>query len=90
MGRLIKRWLPDGPYLAGQRWCPRQNPVARLNHPRRTAANTRLALSTTAAIGAPYRSLGRSGSAALRDLHLQFGCSLGTKHLAYVDRKISS
>jgi hypothetical protein len=90
MGRLIKHWLPDGPYLAGRRWFPRQNPAARLYHPHRTTANTRLALSTTAATAAAYRSLGQSGSAALYDLHLQFGCSLGTKHLAYVDRKISS
>ena len=90
MGRLFEHWLPDHPYLAGRLWFPLQCLVARLYHPHRTTANTRLTLSTSAPAIESDRGLGQSGSAALHDLHLQFGCTLGTTHLAYVDRKISS
>jgi hypothetical protein len=90
MGRLFEHRLPDHPDLTGRLWFPLQCLVSRLYHPHRTTANTRLTLSPSAPAVESDRGLGQSGSAALPDVHLQSGCTLGTTHLAYVDRKISS
>jgi hypothetical protein len=77
MRRLLERWLPGDSYLALRLWFPQQSLVARFYHPQRTTANSGLALSISWATAAPHRSLGQSGSAALDDLHLQFGCQVG-------------